>query len=103
MDLCFLQLTFGFSIAPVTRVMTVLMTAIGIACIYAGYLLFCGLPAARTARSKARVFAINIVPGALLALIGMTVITAQLRSVMEPRPMVRQHAAERSGLITRRV
>jgi hypothetical protein len=83
--------------------MTVLMTTIGIACIYAGYLLFCGLPAARTARSRARVFVLNVLPGALLALIGMTVVTAQLRSLMEPRPVGRQHAAERAGLTTRGV
>jgi hypothetical protein len=67
-----------------------LLTAIGLICIYAGYVLFCGLPAARIGRSRMRLLLLNIVPGALLALIGMTAITSQVKSVLEPHRIVRE-------------
>jgi hypothetical protein len=69
------------------------MSAAGLACIYAGYVLFCGLPAARAGRSRMRLFLLNILPGALLALIGMSVITTQVKSVIRPHRVVRQQQA----------
>lgn len=82
-----------------------LLALAGIGCIYAGYVLFCGLPAARAGRSRTRLLCVNILPGALLALIGMSVITFQVKSVIAPHRVVpeRQAPAERDGwLRTRR-
>ena len=67
-----------------------LLTAIGLICIYAGYVLFCGLPAARRGRSRMRLFLLNLLPGALLALIGMSAVTWQVKSVIAPHRVVRQ-------------
>jgi hypothetical protein len=70
-----------------------LLTAIGLICIYAGYVLFCRLPAARAGRSRMRLFFLNLLPGALLALIGMSAITYQVKSVIAPHRVVRQRQA----------
>jgi hypothetical protein len=67
-----------------------LLTAIGLICIYAGYVLFCGLPAARRGRSRTRLLLLNILPGALLAAIGMSVITSQVKTIFEPHRIVRE-------------
>jgi hypothetical protein len=70
-----------------------LLTAIGLICIYAGYVLFCGLPAARRGRSRMRLLLLNLLPGALLALIGMSTITWQVKNVIAPHRVVRQRPA----------
>jgi len=64
-------------------------SALGLSCIYAGYVLFCGLPAARRGRSRTRLLLLNMVPGALLALIGMSVLTCQVKTVLETHRVVR--------------
>jgi hypothetical protein len=69
------------------------LTALGLICIYAGYVLFCGLPAARRGRSRLRLLFLNLLPGALLALIGMSAITYQVKSVVAPHRVVRQRPA----------
>ncbi len=66
------------------------LVAAGLACIYSGYVLFCGLPAARRGRSRLRLLFLNLLPGAMLALIGMGAITYQVTSVVAPHRVVRQ-------------
>ncbi|HVW09436.1 MAG TPA: hypothetical protein VHC90_12680 [Bryobacteraceae bacterium] len=70
-----------------------LLAVIGLACIYAGYVLFCGLPSARWGRSKLRLLALNILPGAVLASIGVGVIMFQVKSVVTPHRVVRARPA----------
>jgi len=56
-------------------------TGLAVVCIHAGYQLFCGLPALRCT-GRLGTFVLNIIPGALLALIGMGILTAQVRSLV---------------------
>jgi hypothetical protein len=61
------------------------MTSLGIACIYAGYKLFCGLPALsgqKIPASRSGVLLLNIVPGILLALIGTGLLTAEAHGIL---------------------
>jgi len=79
------------------QIAMLLMAGVGVACIYIGYQLFCGLPAiAGSARSvsRTRVFLMNVVPGALLALIGAGILTAETRNILPHRhAAIRQKAA----------
>ena len=68
-----------------------LLAGLGVACIYVGYQLFCGLPAIGGSVprvSRTRVFLMNIVPGALLALIGSGILTAETRNILPHRHAV---------------
>lgn len=81
------------------RWITLFLTGAGIALIYAGYLLFCGLPSAENRRnvSKTRLLMLNVLPGALLALSGMAIITAQVRTVLVPHASIQHHQPLRSN------
>jgi hypothetical protein len=50
-------------------------------CLREGYKLFCGIPAAGS-QSRRRVFLWNIVPGALLALLGAGLLTAGVHRIV---------------------
>jgi hypothetical protein len=57
------------------RIAMSLLAGVGVLLIYAGYKLFCGLPALNgTSANRTSVFMLNIVPGALLALAGTALI-----------------------------
>jgi hypothetical protein len=78
---------------------TLILAAVGIACIYTGYRLFCCLPALNNRTvptNRAAVFLMNVVPGALLALFGAVLLTTQARAMVAHRPVIqrRQPAAE---------
>jgi len=59
------------------------LTLAGLISIYAGYQLFCGLPALRTQGvTPASVLLLNIVPGALLAVGGIAILTVEARTLI---------------------
>lgn len=71
-----------------------LLTSLGIACIYAGYKLFCGLPALSgetTRATRSGVLLLNIIPGILLALIGTGLLTAEAHGILSRRPSIERH------------
>ena len=72
------------------RFAVLLMTSLGVACIYAGYKLFCGLPALNgqtTRASRSGVLLLNVIPGILLALIGTGLLTAEAHGILSRRPI----------------
>jgi hypothetical protein len=74
-----------------------LLTSLGIACIYAGYKLFCGLPALNgetTRASRTGVLLLNIIPGILLALIGTGLLTAQVHGFLSHRASIERHQSQ---------
>ena len=71
-------------------------TGLAFVCIYAGYQLFCGLPALRRA-GRLGTFVLNIIPGALLALIGMGILTAEVRSLVLHKTAVLWHRPAGEG------
>ena len=76
------------------RFAVLLLTSLGVACIYAGYKLFCGLPAlnGETARAtRIGVLLLNIIPGILLALIGTGLLTAEAHGILSHRASVGHH------------
>ena len=63
------------------RFAIILAASLGLACIYAGYKLFCGLPAQQSdgpAASRTGVVLLNVIPGALLALLGAGILMAEV-------------------------
>ena len=60
------------------------VASIGLICIYAGYQLFCGVPSGWVHRA----LILNIVPGALLGLAGMGILTAEFRMTISHKPVV---------------
>jgi hypothetical protein len=79
---------------------TLILAAVGAACIYAGYRLFCGLPAMNNCvrpSNRAAVFLMNIVPGALLAVFGTVLLTTQARAMVSHRPVLEQHHVSPEG------
>jgi hypothetical protein len=74
------------------------LTGIGLTLIYAGYKLFCELPAMAGpggTPTTFRALLLNIVPGALLALAGVGLIASQARGFMSHRSAIhRGHTAE---------
>lgn len=63
------------------RFAMLLIASLGLACIYVGYKLFCGLPALRgdgPGASRAGVVLLNVIPGALLALAGAGILMADV-------------------------
>jgi hypothetical protein len=78
----------------VDRFAVLLMTSLGVACIYAGYKLFCGLPALNgqtTRASRSGVLLLNVIPGILLALIGTGLLTAEAHGILSRRPSIQRH------------
>jgi hypothetical protein len=75
------------------------VAAVGASCVYAGYKLFCGLPALSDGprASRASVLLLNVVPGALLALIGMGLLTAEARGLVSHRPAIRRQTQPAEG------
>lgn len=85
------------------RVAMVCLAALGSLCIYAGYRLFCDLPAIRGgghANWKAIVF-LNIVPGAALALLGTILLTTEARAIASQPAPVRRQGPTSSGAAAR--
>jgi hypothetical protein len=81
------------------RIAMLFFAGLGAACIYAGYRLFCDLPAMNGEQGSpngAAVFFMNVVPGILLAVLGVGLLAAQAHGVMSQRSAVRhrQPAAE---------
>jgi hypothetical protein len=76
-------------------VASLFLAAVGATCIYAGYKLFCDLPA--MGASRAAVFLLNIVPGALLALSGTALLTTEARGMLSTRPAMRREAPPAEG------
>jgi hypothetical protein len=73
---------------------TLFAAVIGLACICAGYQLFCGLPAMQGGqgrRGPASIVLMNLVPGALLALFGTGILTAQALALSSHRPASLEH------------
>lgn len=71
------------------RIGMLFLAALGLTCIYAGYRLFCDLPAMNGDRPQANrvgVFLVNIIPGALLALIGVGLLSAEVHGAMSHQP-----------------
>ena len=71
------------------RLAVLLITSLGLACICAGYKLFCGLPALNgqtTLTSRSGVLLLNVIPGILLALIGTGLLTAEAHGILSRRP-----------------
>ena len=66
------------------------MTSLALACIYAGYKLFCGLPALNRG-SRIGVLLLNVIPGILLALIGTGLLAAQVHNVVSHASVARHH------------
>jgi hypothetical protein len=81
------------------RTAMLLLTGVGAACIYAGYKLFCGLPAMKSdARvSRAGVLLLNVIPGAILALIGTGLLTAEAHSLVAHRATIQSHHRASEG------
>jgi hypothetical protein len=75
---------------------TLILAAFGLACIYAGYRLFCGLPSMNK-YTRPAVFLMNVVPGALLALFGTFLITTQARAMVSHRPAIQRHQPAAEG------
>jgi hypothetical protein len=81
----------------VDRFAVLLITSLGVACIYAGYKLFCGLPALNgqtTRATRSGVLLLNIIPGILLALIGTGLLTAEAHGILSHRPSVQRHQSQ---------
>ncbi len=75
------------------------VASIGLICIYAGYQLFCDIPSGVGARA----LILNIVPGALLGLAGMGILTAEFRMAIFHKPVIerRQRTEERGRVAAR--
>jgi hypothetical protein len=74
-----------------------LLTSLGLACICAGYKLFCGLPALNgqtTRASRSGVLLLNVIPGIVLALIGTGLLTAEAHGILSRRPSIQRHQSQ---------
>ena len=83
------------------RIAILLITGLGVACIFAGYRLFCGLPALRgqaPGTSRTAVWLMNVVPGALLALLGTGLLAAEARSLTSHRPAIQRRQPPAEGV-----
>jgi hypothetical protein len=82
------------------HIASLFLAAFGATCIYAGYRLFCGLPllsAGERGVSRARVLLLNVIPGALLALLGTALITTEARAMMPHRAGVERYQPPTEG------
>ena len=76
------------------RIVMSLLAGVGVLLIYAGYKLFCGLPALNgSGVSRSGVFLMNIVPGALLALVGTGLIAHGILPHKSIVPVTHRHKA----------
>jgi hypothetical protein len=95
-----LHLYWNRSDTQMEQVATLILAIVGAACIYAGYRLFCGLPALNNPNrptNRLTVFLMNIVPGALLALFGTVLLTTQARAMVSHRPNVEHRLPSTEG------
>lgn len=82
------------------RFAMLLITSLGIACIYAGYKLFCGLPAlnGQTSRaSRTGVLLLNVIPGILLAIAGTGLLSAEVHGILSRQPAIQRHQPAAEG------
>lgn len=82
------------------RVTALFLAGIGAALIFAGYKLFCDLPALSEqgpSANRASVLMMNVIPGLLLAIFGTTLVTIQVRDVFAPRPAIRHRVPATEG------
>lgn len=85
---------------PMDYAASLLLAALGAACIYAGYKLFCDLPVMGgpgLRATHAAVLLLNMVPGGLLALCGAALVTTQARGVLAHRPAIHSNAPPAEG------
>jgi len=76
------------------RIAMSLLAGVGVLLIYAGYKLFCGLPHMNgSSASRTSVFLLNIVPGALLALVGTGLVAQGIWPHKQTTPLVNRHRA----------
>jgi hypothetical protein len=75
------------------------LASLGATFIYAGYRLFCDLPALheRPNTNRLAVVLMNVIPGLLLALVGTALVTTQARAMLLPRPAVRHNTPPTEG------
>jgi hypothetical protein len=67
------------------RIAMLFFAGLGAACIYAGYKLFCDLPAMNSEHARPNgiaVFLMNVVPGVLLAVLGVGLLAVQAHGAM---------------------
>jgi hypothetical protein len=79
---------------------TVLLSVLGVAFIYMGYQLFCGLPALNASgrpATRARLLLLNVIPGALFALAGTALLTNQAKAMMPHNSGVQRYRPETQG------
>ena len=79
------------------RIAMLLLACVGAACIYAGYKLFCDLPAMNGDRPHPNVVLLNVVPGILLALLGVGLLAAEARSITTRNPVIRHNQPGAEG------
>jgi hypothetical protein len=82
------------------RIAMLFFAGLGSICIYAGYKLFCGLPLLNgqtSSPSRKAVLLMNVVPGAVLALVGTGILTTEARSLTSHRPTVQRHEPAAQG------
>ena len=82
------------------HIVSLFLAAFGATCIYAGYRLFCGLPVLSVAHrpvSRTHVLLLNVVPGALLALIGTALLTTEARAMMPHKTGVERYHPPTEG------
>jgi len=79
------------------QLLTFSLALIGIACIFAGYHLFCGLPSLKRRTSRTGLFLFNLLPGALLAIFGMGLATTEVHAFLTPRSAFHRHAVPVEG------
>jgi hypothetical protein len=80
---------------------TLILAALGILCVVLGYRLFCGLPVMRGnyPASRSTALLLNILPGAILALFGAGLFTAEARTLVNRHPAIQRHipATQQTG------
>jgi hypothetical protein len=90
----------NWSDTQMEQLATLILAVVGAACIYAGYRLFCGLPALNNPNrptNRLTVILMNIVPGALLALFGTVLLTTQARAMVSHRSNIEHHQPSTEG------
>jgi len=76
------------------------LVCVGATCIFAGYKLFCDLPALsepQPRENRASVVLTNVIPGLLLAVLGTALVTTQVRGMISPSRMIRHHEPAAHG------
>jgi hypothetical protein len=76
------------------------LTGVGATCVFAGYRLFCDLPALSEPRPRGNgtsVLLTNVVPGLLLAVLGTALVTTEVRDMFAPGHTIRHHEPAAHG------